>query len=327
LAQDPISPRYFASATMAKGQQRSNSPKKSRRGRRSPKKSNKGVHKKINKSDSEPVQLHLPKDVEELDCECDLENEADVQQKLPKMADEVPVADVSTIKADLVQFFWDSFEEDARASLMSLSQHEEQFFLFGKVGAELAKSGKFTPEVESNLAMVWKADEAWIRSLLASEVELPKPEEPEAPMEQVEETVEAETVEEAPEAAVEAEGTKDEVEVPAEVVAEAPAEAPVPEVAADLSEVVETKDVPFDVMEDKPEVEDVAMEETVHQPAAADPMAQFMAETAFNNENTAQEIAEAVKTVSAKLGEQSVDSAVEGLAPKDLNLVQPLDLA
>merc|ERR1719420_1379261 len=143
-------------------------------------------------------------------------------------------------------------------------------------------------------------------------------------MEQVEETVEAETVE-APEAAVEAEGPKDEVEVPAEVVAEAPAEAPVPEVAADLSEVVEPKEVPFEVMEDKPEVEDVAMEETVYQPPAAepaDPMAAFLSETAMNDENTTQQFADAVKTVSAKLGEQSVDSAVEGLAPKDLHQVE-----
>merc|ERR1719305_760966 len=136
------------------------------------------------------------------------------------MAEEVPVADLSTVKADLVQFFWDSFEEDAQVTLKSLSQSEEQFFLFGKVGAELAKSGKFTPEVESNLAMVWKADEAWIRSLLASEVELPKPEEPEAPMEQVEEAVEAEGTKDEVEvlAEVVAEGTKDEVEVLAEVV-------------------------------------------------------------------------------------------------------------
>merc|ERR1719395_42995 len=202
---------------MAKGKGRSNSPKRSRRGgRRSPKKSKQGVQKAISKGESEPAQLHKPKEIEEPDCECDIEDEAEEPKQLPKMA-EAPVADLSTVKADLVQFFWDSFEEESRAELKSLSQHEEQFFLFGKVGASLAKSGKFTEEVEGHLAMVWKAEEAWVRMLLGGEVELPtpEPEEPEAPMEQVE------TVEEATETA-EAEMPEvvaEEVVEPTEVVA------------------------------------------------------------------------------------------------------------
>jgi hypothetical protein len=316
---------------MAKGK-RSNSPKRSRRGgRKSPKKSKQGVQKKIYKDESEPAHLHELKDVEEPDCECDLENDAEEQEKLPKMAEQVPVKDAETVKPDLVQFFWDSYEEGARAELMSLSQHEEQFFLFGKVGAELAKSSNFTEEVENNLAMVSKADEAWVRSLLAGEVELPKPEEPEAPMEQVEE-VEAETVEEATEKAdVEVEAPKDEVEVAAEVAAEAP----VPEVAANLTEVVEPNAVvePAEVTEEKV-YEDVAMADVMGQFAAevgaveGAPayIQEFVSEPVINKENPM--IAEAVKTVSAKLGEQPVESAADGpMSPKDLNAVQPLGLA
>jgi hypothetical protein len=302
---------------MAKGK-RSNSPKRSRRGgKRSPKKSKGGVHKKISKNESEPAQLHEPKEIEEPDCECDLENETEEPQKLPKMDEEVPVTDVSTVKADLVQFYWESIEEDAHAGLKSLSQREEQFFFFGTVVAELAKSGKFTAEVESNLAMVWKADEAWIRSLLAGEVEPAKPEEPEAPMENVE-TVEAETIEVA-EADVELEDPKPEAEVVAEVAAEAPVEAPVPEVATDLPEVVE----PIEVFEEKPMNEDVAMEDLVQMTAEpaeiAVPDAMQDLVSAINKENPAQEIA--AKMVSSKLGEESIDNAFEGLAPKDLNVV------
>jgi hypothetical protein len=174
---------------MAKGK-RSNSPKKSRRGgKRSPKKSKMGVQKKISKGEAEPAQLHEPTELDE----CDLPHEADEQQELPKMANEVLVPDVSSAKADLVQFFWESLEEDSLAGLMSLLQNPDHLFFFGKVAAEIAKSGKFTNEVESNLAMVWKADEAWIRSFLAGEVELPKPEEPAAPEEPMEQ---AEIVEE-----------------------------------------------------------------------------------------------------------------------------------
>jgi len=305
---------------------RGNSPKRSRRGRRSPKKSKQGVQKKIGKNESEPVHLHEPKEVEEPDCECDLENDAEEPQMLPKMAEEAPVADAETVKADLVQFFWDSFEEDAQATLKSLSQSEEQFFLFGKVGAELAKSGKFTPEVENNLAMVWKADEAWVRSLLAGEVELPKPEpeEPEAPMEQVEEIVEAETAAATETADIEVEGPKDEAEVAAEVAAEAEApvpDAPVPEVAADLSEVMEPK--PAEVVEEKFQVfEDAAMQGVVQEPES---IQEFVSESAIIKENTTHNMIQ--EAVSAKLGEQSIDSAVESLAPENLNMVQPLDLA
>jgi len=201
-----------------------------------------------------------------------------------------------------------------------VSQLDEHLFFFGKVAAEIAKTGKFTSEVESNLAAVWKADEAWIRSFLASEVEpaAPEPEEPvEEPTEIIEEVAEVE-----PE-------SKMEVEVAAEVAAEAPE-----------TEVVEPAEI---TTEEKPEVEDVAMEGVIDEPAAeaqeafeipaaAVPEAMVVpVEPALNKENTDFVIAEAVKTVSSKLGEQSMDSAVEakfeGLAPKDLNVVQPSDLA
>ena len=86
------------------------------------------------------------------------------------MPDEVPVADFSTIKEEVVQFFWESLE-DAHVSLKSVSQLPENLFFFGTVAAEIAKTGKFTDEVESKLAAVWKADEAWLRALLAGEVE------------------------------------------------------------------------------------------------------------------------------------------------------------
>jgi S-DNA-T family DNA segregation ATPase FtsK/SpoIIIE len=315
---------------MAKGK-RSNSPKRSRGsrgGKRSPKKSKQGVQKKISKGEAEPAQLH--KEVEEPDCECDLEIEAEEPQSLPKMAEEVPVVDVSTVKESLVQFFWDSIEEDKRDGLKSLSQREEKFFFFGTVVAELAKSGKFTAEVESNLVMVWNADEAWIRSFIAGEVEPAKPEEPEAPMEQVENVEEAVEVAETPE--LEAKE--------AEVAAEVAPEAPVPEVAADLTEVVETSEVVEPTVEETPEVEDVAMEgaepaveeqlvgnvglEGSYEPQS---MEKFVPESAINNENTANVIAEAVKTVASKIGEQSTDIAADGFVPKDLNWVAPSDLA
>merc|ERR1719281_735697 len=126
-------------------------------------------------------------------------------------------------------------------------------------------------------------------------------------MEQVE-NVEAETVEEV-------EAPKPEEEAVAEVAAEAPVEAPIPEVATDLPAAVEPTEVvePQDVIEEKI-FEDVAMEDVVHQTfEAAEPMQDFV--SAINKENTANEIADAVKMVSSKLGEQSTDSAVEGLAP------------
>jgi hypothetical protein len=302
---------------MAKGK-RSNSPKRSKRGgRRSPKKSKAGVQKKISKGEAEPAQLHEPKELEP-DCECDFPEEAEEQKQLPKMANEVLVADVSTVKADLVQFFWESLEEDSHAGLKSLSQNPEHLFFFGKVVAEISKSDKFTNEVESSLATVWKADEAWIRSFLAGEVELPKPEEPEAPEEQMEqaEIVEAEIIDEAKNVEEVDESNKEE-----SIIEEAVAEAP--------------------VVEEKPEA-DIAMED-VHEAAAEaenpvanadagihvpESMEELVSEPALNKENTADVIEEAVKTVSSKLGEPSADPApVEGLAPKDLNVVQPFGLA
>merc|ERR1719299_184592 len=277
---------------MAKGK-RSNSPKRSRRGgRRSPKKSNKG--------EAEPARKLDLNEVEDPDCECELQDETEGLQELPKMPDEVPVADFSTIKEEVVQFFWESLE-DAHVSLKSVSQLPENLF-FGTVAAEIAKTGKFTDEVESKLAAVWKADEAWLRALLAGEVEPAKPEEPEAPEEPVEQS-------ENVEAAV-----AEEVEIAEEPTMEA-------EVAAEA-----------------PEIDDVAMEGAVEEPAfqaeepAVPPMSAegyyvpeaVVSEPAFNKENTADVIADAVKTVSSKLGEQAADpvAPVEGLAPKDLNVTQ-----
>jgi hypothetical protein len=301
---------------MAKGQ-RSNSPKRSRRGgRRSPKKSKVGVQKKISKDESEPAQLHEPKAVEEPDCECDLEIEAEGLQELPKMAVEAPVADVETIKADLIKFFWESLEENTHADLKSLSLRDEQLFFFGTVCAELAKSGKLTSEVESNVAMVLTADEAWIRSFLAGELAPAKaeePEEPEAPVEQME-TVEAEPVTEAADMELEEPSKPAEVEVAAEVAAEAP-EA---EVVEPIEVAVEEKPEDFAIMEDVVEAAPVEV---------PDPMEELVSE--LNTENTANVIADAVKTVSSKLGEQSADVAAPlvGLVPQDLNVVQSLDLA
>jgi hypothetical protein len=307
---------------MAKGK-RSNSPKKSRRGgKRSPKKSKMGVQKKISKGEAEPAQLHEPTELDE----CDLPNEADEQQELPKMANEVLVPDVSSAKADLVQFFWESLEEDSRAGLMSLLQNPDHLFFFGKVAAEIAKSGKFTNEVESNLAMVWKADEAWIRSFLAGEVELPKPEEPaapEEPMEQaeiVEEIIdEAKNVEEVVETAeVELDGSTKEESFIEEAVVEAPVVEEKPE--ADIA----MEDVPETAVEAEIPIAN-ADAEGFHVPES---MEELVSESALNKENTADAIAEAVKTVSSKLGEQSADPApLEGLAPKDLNVVEPVGLA
>jgi len=114
-------------------------------------------------------------------------------------------------------------------------------------------------------------------------------------------------------------------------------------VEAPVTEVVEPAEI---VTEEKPEVDDVAMEGVFEQPVVEAPepfvhvdtegshmpesMEEIVSETALDKENTANMIAfeDAVKTVSAKIGEQSVDAApFEGLAPKDLNLAQPLDLA
>jgi len=140
-----------------------------------------------------------------------------------------------------------------------------------------------------------------------------------------------ENVEEAVEVAETAELEAKEAEVAAEVV---------PEVAADLTEVVETSEVVEPTVEETPEVEDVAMEcaepaveeqlvgnvglEGSYEPQS---MEKFVPESAINNENTANVIAEAVKTVASKIGEQSTDIAADGFVPKDLNWVAPADLA
>jgi len=143
-------------------------------------------------------------------------------------------------------------------------------------------------------------------------------------MEQVEEIVEAETAAATETADIEVEGPKDEAEVAAEVAAEAEApvpDAPVPEVAADLSEVMEPK--PAEVVEEKFQVfEDAAMQGVVQEPES---IQEFVSESAIIKENTTHNMIQ--EAVSAKLGEQSIDSAVESLAPENLNMVQPLDLA
>merc|ERR1712124_244661 len=109
--------------------------------------------------------------------------------------------------------------------------------------------------------------------------------------------------------------------------AEAPAEAPMPEVVAE--EVVEPTEVvaPAVIMEEKV-FEDVAMQEfqaMVNETVAEVVQPESIPEPVFDKENPM--IAEAVKTVASKLGEQSIGSAVDCLSPQNLNVAQSLDLA
>merc|ERR1719409_665361 len=104
---------------------------------------------------------------------------------------------VPSAKEMLTNFFV-SLNPDIHASAQSLSELPEQEFIFGKLAAMLMAAGQFGDDVATNLAVVWTADEAWTRSLLAGEV---KPVEPEAP-EEPEAPVEPEALVE-PEAAME----------------------------------------------------------------------------------------------------------------------------
>ena len=45
---------------------------------------------------------------------------------------------------------------------------------YGRVAAELAECPHFSDEVQSNLALIWKAGEVWIRFWLAGKVQLGK---------------------------------------------------------------------------------------------------------------------------------------------------------
>merc|ERR1719463_976734 len=94
-------------------------------------------------------------------------------------AAEPEVLPVPSAKEMLTHFFV-SLNPDVHASAQSLSELPEQEFIFGKVAAMLMAAGQFGDNVATNLAVVWTADEAWTRSLLAGEV---KPVEPEAPEE------------------------------------------------------------------------------------------------------------------------------------------------
>jgi len=80
---------------------------------------------------------------------------------------------------------------------------------------------------------------------------------------------------------------------------------------------------PAEVVEEKFQVfEDAAMQGVVQEPES---IQEFVSESAIIKENTTHNMIQ--EAVSAKLGEQSIDSAVESLAPENLNMVQPLDLA
>jgi len=74
--------------------------------------------------------------------------------------------------------------------------------------------------------------------------------------------------------------------------------------------------------------EDVAMQEfqaMVNETVAEVVQPESIPEPVFDKENPM--IAEAVKTVASKLGEQSIGSAVDCLSPQNLNVAQSLDLA
>ena len=77
-----------------------------------------------------------------------------------------------TAKESLAQFFWNSLTEDAHASMKLLSL--DKSLSYGRVAAELAECPHFSDEVQSNLALIWKAGEAWIRFWLAGKIQLGK---------------------------------------------------------------------------------------------------------------------------------------------------------
>lgn len=197
-----------------------------------------------------------------------------------------------------------------------LSQLDESLFFFGKVAAELAKCDQFTDEVEGNLALVWKAEEAWIRSFLAGEVEPAKPEEPEQ-AEEPAPIAEVEAVEETVEAEVEPEQNM-EIEAGAEVAAEIQ-----PETVVETAEASEEKVEVFEDVAMTGVVEDVAV-------AAEESIEIVDAQGLINNENAEAALAEAaMKAVASKLGEPSSEDAtpMASLVPKDLNVVQQTEFA
>jgi hypothetical protein len=301
---------------MAKG--KLSSPKKSRRGgRRSPKKSKKGgVHKTINKDVAEPMAHAL-----------EIQEAEDVQGEQPE-APENP--DLVSSAKEMLTHFVVSLNEDVLASAWSLSQLPDHEFIFGKVASMLAANGHFGEEVETNLSAVWKADEAWTRSLLAGEVKPPEPE-PEA----IEEPAAAE-----PEAVIEPEAVMDAVMEPEAVMeAEAPAqnaEVGMVETAENKTEEMNVTEVAAksplliqepQVVQEPPFVQEPAV---VHYPAIQEP-AVFEDPTMQVPDKENATIADAGTMPFAKqLGEPPAMhvSAVEGLAAKDVNVQpMPMDLA
>jgi hypothetical protein len=273
------------------------SPKKSRRGgRRSPKNSKKTVQK-ISKDVSEqspvrPAEIFAAEEVQEL-----------AEQPLSPSGkqDLVPTAQ------EMLTHFFASLTPDMHANAWSLSQLPEQEFLFGKVASMLAANGQFPAEVETNFAVVWKADETWIRSLLAGEVKPPEPE----PVPEVEAAMEV-----APE----------EAEAPAE------GEDLVENAATVELKIDETKEADVVAQEPLPIPEAPALEEPIAYEPAAISAPQMLVP---DKENATQILEDAVakSPFGNKLGEQSAmhDSAVKGLTPKDVNVpsmdVQPMDMA
>jgi hypothetical protein len=294
---------------MAKGK-RSNSPKRSRRGgRRSPKKGK--VQKAISKNESELPKLHLDAEVEEPDRECELPGEVELEQELAK-----PDNEVLTAKELLTQTFAlfasSPFAEDIIATSMSLSKLPEQQFIFGHVASSLAAHGAFGAEVEKNFAVVWKADESWIRALLAGEV---KPAEPE-PIEEEAAVLEAE-----PETVAAAEAVETEAAITEEVMEPVEPAAAIPEQEFVDQHTQEVQMMEAAMPEEVPQVMEAAM------PEVPQVMEEAMPEV--NKENTVHVFADDVKTVSSKLGEHLAENAatMEGLVPRDVNVAQPLDFA
>jgi len=210
--------------------------------------------------------------------------------------------------------FFASLSEDIHASAQLLSELPEQQFIFGKVASMLAANGVFSDEVAAGMAVVWKADEDWTRSLLGGEVKPPEPEEPKEP-----EPCEEDAQVVAP-PAEDVEAADASMEVQAEILQSETKEVEM-ELAAEPIEETEKVDENHFVQESLIQEPSIFVEEQLIQ--------EPLMPEATDKENALNTIADVGKSPFSKLsGEESAQytNPIEGLAPKDVN-VQPMELA